>query len=443
MSISETFRKSRSRHTHRLRRRLAKELIGKAARLGPNLRPKEQAEEELEEAKKHSGELERPGYWNAWKALIEVHRTCDRQVRAFNRARNLLRKAKELEPEDRTSLLKPLQHLLQDTTDRHLVKQELREAQERWGSARAEIEEDIPDAFLIHSFLRVAERSRVEVVALFLGLIIFMGAVFTEAFYHAAIGSSVLRYVTLEDFLDEGVRGVYLFATFLIVAELVFWVVRWSQRGHSHRWRYRPHRWILDRPFPVAAGWAILVLAGTFVWGWALGEDRRAEFFAMKPRSVEMATVMDGTVLRDVYLVGTTSRTATFLQVCKWDDSPSGEDGRVLDACTRETSASAPEGDSSVDGGRVLVLDRALVVCHAAGEACTNQKRRDLLGSNDDWNADVARELEGVARSGELLGQEARLKERLEEKFSAVDKHLNRHRRQIVERIDGLTQVVQ
>ena len=197
-----------------------------------------------------------------------------------------------------------------------------------------------------------------------------LGMVFTEIYYRTSIGRSLFRYLTLEDFLDEGVRGVFYLATFWAFCELIFGLVKSLQGQLSHRWRFIPHLWILNRSGSVAA----LVFAALLLWtalgAFMAGKDGRADFFAMTPESTQLATVMDGTVLRDVHLIGTTSRTATFLQVCEWaKERPDAR--RRLSGCDQTTRA--PREGEVVRSGRVLVMDRALVVCHGEGEVCDDQ----------------------------------------------------------------------
>ena len=84
--------------------------------------------------------------WREWRRLITVHSRCDRQVRAFGRLRNLLRRGEGLGlgQKDRRELLEPFEHLLEDTADEYQSSKELEKLLSCWTRARNSVEEKIP-----------------------------------------------------------------------------------------------------------------------------------------------------------------------------------------------------------------------------------------------------------------------------------------------------------
>ena len=166
---------------------------------------------------------------------------------------------------------------------------------------------------------------------------------------------------------------------------------------------------------------------------------------------------MDETILENVYLVGTTSRTATFLQVSDWGVRSSIKPSQAQE-CTpvaveeRENSDVTQEkmlGESArfnklsiathADtnacplGPKVLVMDRALIVCHAKGDLCKNQKRRSRVASrsaperNGNGLGTSLKSLEnGVGALNEQIDLMPGRKE-WQELRAGVDDHLNQH----------------
>lgn len=203
------------------------------------------------------------------------------------------------------------------------------------------------------------------------GVLVLLGLLFTSTFYWAAVDSWILPYVTLEDFVDEDVRSLILVGAFLAVVEGIFWMGwkrgRWSKGENA----LAPHRAIVRRPARTALALFLGIAAVVGTGGYTYGVYKQWRFFHMEQGQLEVATALDGTVLRDVYLVGTTARTASFLQACSWDNREVGflGSGELSSSCKR---TGAKQGER-IRVGRVVVMDRALLVCHAKGEACLDQ----------------------------------------------------------------------
>lgn len=405
--------------------------------------------------------------WTSWKKLVRMERRVLEQERLRKGAERLLERARKAD--------------LKDSGTLGSLKKTMEEAKSRW----CEIHERLrhmkrPRAFVLHAVLRLAGSSRLEIASIFVAVLVGCGAIYTEAYYRAAVADSVWPYLTIEDLLDQGVRCVLQVAVVLIAIELFHFAwKRVTARGD----RLRMHRWVLRHPVVLVCVVMMLTAAGTWVLAHVRGSVKQENFFNMKStvsvtsgdgggmvrpaggsgsgvlfawvreRSAwlhgnyewligkeepvaELATVLDGTVLRDVYLVGTTARTATFLQVCRWAPvsgvSEGGESGKLVPGCKREapdrTSGSELPVRRGVAVGRVLTVDRALVVCHARGEACLDQEASPL---------GVAGLMEGVARLEDgVKAAEARVVRRIDSGFKNTGEHLNRHRNQIVARID-------
>ena len=418
--------------------------IEEARWLGPSLRGRKDSERVLEVAARYEQGIEGRRRWKAWRELIGVHEQCEGQLRALKRVHNLLKEVEKagLGARQRSEFFDAFSHLVQNDADAELLE-ELRKRERSWLRVRAKVKEVAPDVFVTHAFLMLADLSGVEMASLVVGGLVGLGAIYTWAFYEAAIGMSVLAYFTWEDFTYQGLRVLLEIAVALVLVESVFWVCRGIRRRSSLNGAFAAHRWVLKRPVMMVASVVAFTALLTFCSGWLFGRLDRATFFGKEPCDLELATVLDGSILRNVYLVGTTSRTATFLQVRDWDDSASSGPGARAD-CEGEVSHPVgarmlefvaavrtvffhpirdPDELERKDAGfseRVLIMDRALVVCHARGDACLEQGRRSPDPAVKEAIADLAKRLEGVAQSDELV-----------ELKTDVDKHLNRHHDQI------------
>lgn len=490
MSISEEFRVLRRRRARRVRQARIVKLSRRAKRIEKQLAAPGDADTERGEAEaqlKNFGSGKEK--WKAWGALLEAHRRCDLRVRAFARAASLLRKAKRLDlsTQETRDLASSFRRVASQTDEVALLEVEIQEAGEAWKDERDFLEKEIPGIFLVHAFLRVSELGRVEVATLCTAALVWFGIVYSEAFYFGAIGTGVLRYVTVEDFLDQGVRGVLPLACFLIAVEVAFVLLRWILSESArlpHKWCYKPHRLILDHPGWTAT-WTFLVITLAMAsMGLVHGGVRRVDAFATKASGLESATVMGGTTLRHVYMVGTTSRTAAFLQVCSWEkdrqfgleevhvgifgpvvalrktldrvgrevgkavEGSVGPGGKVkagwgvvaglvpeLEACPKDAEEETWEYPVR---GRVLIMDRALVICHAVGDVCTDQEGTAVDGETQAALDSLSERLDGIGRQLELRGVRELVDQRLEDHVEEIDARLNRHRCQIVEHIDSL-----
>lgn len=428
----------------RLRHSKPEQLIQEARSLGKDLRGHKHAKRVLEVAAGYEQGIEGRKRWRSWRDLIGVHEQCERQLRALKSVNNLLKEVEKarFDEDQRSKFYDSFSHLVQNNAEAEL-RDQLRERERAWLRVRAKVKDVAPNVFVTHAFLMLADLSGVEVASLIVGGLVGLGAIYTWAFYEAAIGMSVLGYFTWEDFTYQGLRVLLEISVALVLIETFFWAWRAVRRRSSVNGAFAAHRWVLRRPVAMVAGVIAFMTALTFCSGWLFGRVDRARFFEKQRCSLELATVLDGSILEDVYLVGTTSRTATFLQARSPRDSTapgkSAEAGceeevpRSLGIRVREFLVAVRavvrspirdpkewERKEAAFSERVLIMDRALVVCHGQGDACREQGRRPPNPTATEAVADLAKRLDGLARSEEL-----------EEWKRDVDQHLNRHHDQI------------
>ena len=143
-----------------------------------------------------------------------------------------------------------------------------------------------------------------------------------------------------------------------------------------------------------------------------------------------MATVMDNTVLNDVYLVGTTDRTAIFFQATNKDCYKKDIKRRgFIDSAMSVITAFMPYPWSGPDKNccnhdlnfEVLVMDRALVVCHAEKGKCETSRVRDGERKN---NGELQINLEEIKT---LMGEKsANMKVYIDQKFAGMDSNIKK-----------------
>ena len=419
------------------------QVIEEARSLGQDFRGHKHAKRMLEVAARYEQGIEGRKRWRSWRDLIGVHEQCEGQLRTLKSVHNLLKEVEKagLDEEQRSEFFDSFSHLVENNAEAELPD-ELREREISWLEVRAKVKEVAPNVFVTHAFLMLADLSGVEVASLVVGGLVGLGAIYTWAFYEAAIGMSVLGYFTWEDFTYQGLRVLLEISVALVLVETFFWAWRAIRRRSSQNRAFAAHRWVLRRPVRMVAGVTAFTAALTFCSGWVFGRVDRARFFGTE-RCLELATVLDGSILEDVYLVGTTARTATFLQVrnpqvlaargtgaeaaCE-EEAPQSLGIRMREllltvrAVVRSPIRDPKEWERN-DGTfseRVLIMDRALVVCHAKGNACREQAGRPPNPTATDAVADLAKSLGSVAQSAELG-----------ERRSDVDQHLNRDHDQI------------
>lgn len=255
-----------------------------------------------------------------------------------------------------------------------------------WDGAVAEIRKVKTRVFAAQAIFKASERSGVELVSLLVGTLIAIGALHMMFMYQAAAGQFVTAYWALDDLFVQAIAVVPPVALVLVAFEVAFRVCRIGIEGHRPSNRFV--RWVLFSPNRIAIVFLMTALVVGTLWGYFEGVAKFAEFSNASHQTSESATVSDGTVIRDVHLVGTTSRTAVFLQKVPgktWESLESLPSRTYLEvaACivhkilpvTADSECRVVNADALY---RVLVMDRAHILCHAQGSVCEDLRAKKL-----------------------------------------------------------------
>ena len=333
------------------------------------------------------------------------------------------------------------------------VEEGLEKLQTSWNRVRA-VPAVKTRVLAIQSVVRFSELNRLAVASIVSGLLVSLGAVWMAFFYQAAAHQSLSRYWTLDDLV---VNGIMVVPRALLVLFLCEVIVR------SLRTKLIPV--ILRHPTGTVFCLVAIVAVSISVLGHWEGRSVADGF-----EGDEVATMTAGNaVLNKVTLVGTTARTAVFLQetnreAARNEENKGGEGVRKDDNNDRSWVArlvaiASPyvktalcvadefrmplvecERSAENSGRRVVVMDRAHVVCHAK------------LGENGEKNAceDLQTEADAVVRQSELderiadqTGKtdnglrviEERVTKSIVEETGRVQEHMDRHYRLIMERL--------
>lgn len=308
----------------------------------------------------------------------------------------------------------------------------LEERSSPWRGLVEDVQRVRPPVFVSHAFLRLSDSTGVEVASLFIAVLMALGAI-NMAFYYATVaGQAANAYWTLEDLIIQGVLVLPWIVAALIVVEIVFAIVRQVFRGPGG---YRWHGVILAHPLQMAVAFVLVMAVALSIEGHLTGTKVLEEFeTTMNPDNIDnrqMATVMDLSVLNNVYLVGTTDRTAIFLQMKESATSVKVDPPSLEQAASCVATSFGIGKKTCVGGGGpnhlVLVMDRALVVCHARMGECEVVKR-DEKGKPEAPPGRLAEQLTALAGNVTAIKRWSRdHDERLNAELRDVEKHMNRH----------------
>ena len=286
-----------------------------------------------------------------------------------------------------------------------------------------------PFIFLTHSFLKVSTDARLETASLFLGGLVALGAIYMAFYYRTSSGLNASAYWTLEDLFVHGINVIPVVLIIMLFAEVVFFVVgqRWLLGDRFRGW---VSGLIVEHSFLSASLLFVFLAFFTSYIGYLLGSSKLDEFYNMTEGEAQLATLTENENLTDAFLVGTTDRTAIFFQAV-WPNvtgaaSDNGQDStrraegggvekestnrgyprssycesfaRVASDFLPESfgfecdQGASPNGEKAGDeplkkedeseqeshdpskvtpaGHRVMVIDRALIKCHAQGDDC-------------------------------------------------------------------------
>ena len=405
----------------------------------------------LEVAKRYADGPSDDDRWGMWRWLIQTHRSASEQLslnsdsaRLVDRARNI-----ELTDDQRRRFMSSFSPLVDESDALVQLDEALRESHPAWERLLVTIRRVRPRVFLTHAFLKLADISGIETASLFVGALIALGAVQMAFFYEASVRQTASAYWTLNDLIIQGMLVVPVVVALLGLVEVLFFLLRLFTIGVAGG--YVSHGVILKYPARLVTVVFLATMLVVSLVGHALGERQFNRFKTVYSGTEEsshedrqMATVLDRTVLHDVYLVGTTDRTAIFLQRNAWDVPLSSRppDYQTTLSCVA-SSTFLGLGDCerrSARGYKVLVMDRALVVCHAKKGQC------ELAGGETNDTSKVERGLtelsrqvsDGFTASGNHVDQVRReFHSRLDGEFADVREHLDRHRGQIIGKLAG------
>ena len=397
--------------------------------------------------------------WQAWRDLVRIYGESEAELKILNRcrAKALQARSMKLSATQLASFLNRFDSLAPDAREIDGLVSAIDDRRNQCIEVQKKVRSVQPRVLVIHAFLMLSDISGLEVATLFAGGLLLLGAVYMTGLYEAAVQSTVHAYWTLDDLINHGILVLIPVVVALIVIEVLFSILKlftWllADKGNA----FFAHWFVLKHPFYlILPSFAFMALVA-----WSSGEfrgsNKKDEFMKLTPAEAELATVMDGTILRDVYLVGTTSRTATFLQVTAWGTrmpGRTGEDG--LPPCRKQQTPvqgggsppgkpmqTPPSQDSCVLDKQVLIMDRALIACHAVGLACLNQDRRDQNTGGEAVDG-MAKELKSLttelgtlSTSVEKLPKLEDVTSELKKTSDVMDAHLNRHLELIKTRVD-------
>ena len=327
MSIAQWWR--------RLKGETAEKLIEEAKGLGKLIPETGAATQLSEELGDFSLGVDARERWIVWRRLVRADHVGVERLRTLDRCLEVVKLAKKagLKQDDLVQFLECFKRLGSSVGTLDAVTESLEARKDEWRDLQSEVRDAKPHASITHALLRLSDASGVELASLFIGALVGLGAIKMIAFYSASVGDSMVAYWTLDDLIVQGISVLFQVFLGLILVELLFYCARPIGRMAGEvNTPYWAHWWILRHPVRLVLFAAIVILMTVSFWGRIEGSNVREAFLDLQPlptdmtnlgkdelkKSPRLATVSDGTILRDVYLVGTTSRTAVLFQVSEW-----------------------------------------------------------------------------------------------------------------------------
>ena len=413
-------------------------LIAESRAMEKLLLRQEEAQAAVDTAKRYVGGHQGDDRWQGWGWLIRTRRTARQQVLLLKGGLRMAKKADKLglKGDQLRAFMSSFSALVSQNDPLDRLEGAIEEGQRTWSNVADKIREVRPPVFLTHAFLKLSDSTGIEIASLVIGGLIAIGAAHMAFLYEAAAKQSANAYWTLNDLIIQGILVVPYVIAALIVFEVVF---RFVRSGTS----YWLHGAVLKHPVWLVLSSFLFMMFVVSVVGFQRGASRFSEFKEMMPKGNDMqtATVMDRSILRDVYLIGTTDRTAIFLRAKDRDLPPPDEEPQYLK--TLGCVASAFWGLDCDREDRtnysVVVMDRALVVCHALGNECEDIRRSqtdeetvdELKGLNDEISVldrtmkhgfeDMRARVDGISHD------QSRGFDNVDLKFSTMDVHMDRH----------------
>ena len=373
-------------------RKSRKRLFKRTKSLCEKLLPETTASEKLNKAQRYANGYLGPKKWERWGWLIRNHRIARDQLKCLTELSEHVNVIPHLNLDEKR--IKEFSSLFSGHFNKDIKIDDLEQALDNrrtpWRDLVKTIRVLKPRVFLSHAFLNLSENSGIEIVSIFVGGLIALGALYMAFFFQAAAGQSASTYWTLNDLIVHGILVVPLVMLLLLALEIVFIAL---QKATKPAISYQIHDSVLKHSIWWVLGFLLLAALFTSSRGYERGADRFDDFIAASlaqengatEPQLEMATVMDGSVLTDVFLVGTTDRTAVFLRPTTVHSELGTEKPLAfLETALCVASEFTLESDycnrRPSNNYKVLVMDRALVVCHARMEDCEIPARSSWWG---------------------------------------------------------------
>ena len=338
--------------------------------------------------------------WDESWAALNLRAIAEQQLRLLGRCTSNTKECNELHKEDpKLSIEELVGHYkpgltvdppkeLSSLTE---VTEALNKRSNCWKDVLSDIHRIRTRVFAVQSLYRLALRSQIEIASLIVGFLVAAGALQVAFRHQAAAGTNVAAYWTLDDFFVQAILIALPAALVLILVELLFRNLR--KLVEEGKPLHDKLQWTRLNPNYLAVSIVLFVLASSTYWGYLGGISAYEDFKRLTDDTEESATVTDGTILHDVFLVDTTSRTAVFLQKqenLSWHQlrlkAPQTHSYTEILLCVIAAfvplTINSSCSPSQTDPYRVIVMDRAHVVCHATGNTCETLPRRLLRSAN-------------------------------------------------------------
>ena len=361
-------------------------------------------------------ELAKGHQWDASHRLMEARIVVDEQIAVLHECFGTVSDAKRLQiggHELREFLNYFSESLSKEVNDLGSLTNGLKKRQDEWLALVERISIRKMRVSVSHVVLRVSERSGLELSSIMVAGLVLPGMTYVWFYYQAAAGQLVHRYWILDDLIVQGINAIWLSLSVLLCFEVG---IRFLQRGFETEtgfasrssvvtedpdegssvagdaskqeegfsgqmaWRSRIFVRILKRPSEFLLLFIASFVFAASVVGYLNGDEAFDEFVAASKQGeagLEVATVSDGTILRGVYLVGTTSTTAVFLQVAdgrghSFNSAPGYFQilGNIFLLFPWPGTLGETTENNANGKYQVVVMDRAHILCHSRGATC-------------------------------------------------------------------------
>lgn len=310
--------------------------------------------------------------WRFSKQIMEVRLMADERLLLMTKCVNAARRATKFDPNRQLSeeLAGRLVHALgKAPSNFEEATQSFRACRTTWEKIVSEARQVRNPLFASQVFFRLSEQSRLQIASLVIGGLIASGALQMLFFYRAAAEQFVFAYWVWDDLVIQAINVVPIALLVLGVSEMLFRVLRWFCEKSSRPWLVLL---VLHHPTGFALSFFLFLMFSASFWGYHQGVAVWDDFKRNKGGK-ESATMLDQTHLTGVHLVGTTSRTAVFLQakpessICR---PVPGYRKVLIDVVCAQPFPWCPDAPSPEASYRVYVMDRDKIVCHAKMGQC-------------------------------------------------------------------------